>query len=274
MVSVSKGKSRSDNVPVLCWTPPISASLIVAHALCGAIAVIMVQAARGFSTRETALAFYGVYHREPMNQVIHFFGVPGIILSLLVFEFHVGPLFFLVPFHKLVMRLPFIPPHSINWATLYALFYLAFYYSVDRWGAVLYSPVVYGMYAVAAHWTHEDRTAAEADAYSTSTAKGSSSNSRTWLGTGRALRLAGYMHVGCWYTQIHWGHKMVEGAQPAVVQSLGGALTTAPLFAFYEGVWALGFQRELQREVKVLVDQYTRELCGQGVSMRACDALN
>jgi hypothetical protein len=145
MVVVTNGKAKSSesttssrSEPMLCWTPPMSASLILAHALCGLVAFVMADAARGFTTKESALAFYGVYHREPINQLIHFVGVPGIIFSLFVFQFHVGPTFFLVPFHKLTIRgLPAIPPHAVNWATLYAIFYLIFYLSIDQWGAIL-----------------------------------------------------------------------------------------------------------------------------------------
>ena len=70
--------------------------------------------------------------------------------------------------------------------------------------------------------------------------------------------------------QIHPGHKIFEGAQPAVLQSLGGALTSAPLFAYYEAVWAMGLRREMQQEVLIRVDKLRRELCLDGAQMRLC----
>ena len=74
--------------------------------------------------------------------------------------------------------------------------------------------------------------------------------------------------------EIHLGHHIIEGAQPASLQSLGGALTVAPLFAFYEGLWLLGINKELQATTLAMVDQLTRELCTSGaVAMRACGSL-
>lgn len=197
MVTVSK---KSPPTSALCWKPPMTTGLLVAHGVCTAIAAIMVQAARKFQTKESALAFYGVYHREPVNQAIHFLGVPGIIFSLFVFQFHVGPL---LPTPAPVLDLPFVPAHTPNWATLYALFYVVFYYSIDPVGAALYLPVLYAMYAVAARWTCYDRLQQQASS--------SSPFQKSWRGTGRALRGALYVHAFCWYTQIHWGHKIVEG---------------------------------------------------------------
>ena len=79
----------------------------------------------------------------------------------------------------------------------------------------------------------------------------------------------------CWYVQIHLGHKVIEGAQPAVLQSLGGALSVAPLFAFYEGLWFLGINKGLQESTRLLVEEYTQELCARkGIeAMKACSSL-
>jgi uncharacterized membrane protein YGL010W len=266
---ITKRKKKWHEENPLCWSPPVSASLLLAHAACAVVGYVMVKAALQFNDKESALAFYGVYHREPINQVIHFVGVPGIIFSLFAFQFHVGPLFYLVPLGEVTVKAPGIPAHSVNWATLYAAFYAAFYFSVDRWGAALYAPVLYAMYAAAARWTLRDRR----DMMGQSSGSASKQANWSWQGTGRVLRAAGWVHVLSWYAQIHWGHKMAEGAQPAVAQSLGGALTTAPLFAFYELVWAAGYRQSLHRDVKRLVDQYTLELCAQGVDMRACNPI-
>jgi len=52
--------------------------------------------------------------------------------------------------------------------------------------------------------------------------------------------------------------------------SVGGALTSAPLFAYYEGLWYIGLNKQLQDQTKELVDVYTKDLCDNGVVMRAC----
>jgi 2-hydroxy fatty acid dioxygenase len=71
------------------------------------------------------------------------------------------------------------------------------------------------------------------------------------------------VHLLSWYFQIHWGHYLIEGAAPAVWQSVGGALTTAPLFAFYEGLWYVGLQSDLQHRVtRLVVQDYSTLLLG------------
>jgi len=53
---------------------------------------------------------------------------------------------------------------------------------------------------------------------------------------------------------------------------VGGALTSAPLFAFYEGLWYLGIHKGLQDATIELVGEYTRDLCkGGDVVMRVCE---
>jgi uncharacterized membrane protein YGL010W len=88
------------------------------------------------------------------------------------------------------------------------------------------------------------------------------------------MTFAVIVHILSWYVQIHLGHKIFEGAQPAVMQSLGGALTVAPLFAFYEGLWFAGINIDLQNETQQLVEKYTIELCSSGVDMRVCESLS
>ena len=66
------------------------------------------------------------------------------------------------------------------------------------------------------------------------------------------------------------GHKIFEGATPAAVSSLGGALTSAPLFAYYEGLWFFGLNKGLQQQTLDLVQEYTKELCQKGADMRIC----
>jgi uncharacterized membrane protein YGL010W len=66
---------------------------------------------------------------------------------------------------------------------------------------------------------------------------------------------------------------VIEGAQPALMQGLGGALSSAPLFAFYEGLWFFGIRQGFHAQVEELVMEYTKKLCEEGVIMRACASL-
>lgn len=239
-----------------------SSSFVVAHLACLFISFVIIKSFWEFENASRALAFYGVYHRYGWNQVIHFFGVPGIIWSLLIFMVHVP--------------IPIVGGGSVNYANFLAICYNLYYLSIDPLGAVLYAPFIYAMYASAEKLRHDDQTQAEKALKSQGNNNNASTNSSIpWYGTGKSLRFGLLVHVFCWYIQIHLGHEIIEGAKPAVLQGLGGALSVAPLFAFYEGLWAFGINKSLQESTQLLVDQYTQELCSEnGIEfMRACRTL-
>jgi uncharacterized membrane protein YGL010W len=232
--------------------------LMLAHAFAIIVIATIVRAALEFENAEEALAFYGVYHREPWNQFIHFFGVPGILWSILVFLVHLK-----VPFvGELPMVQKLLLGYGLTYGLLLSLFYAVFYLQIDSIGGILYAPFLYIMFASSVYWMQQDQK------------KAAAVGNKSWNGTGRLLWIAFVVHIFSWYIQIHPGHRIIEGAQPASLQSLGGALTVAPLFAFYEGLWLLGINKELQTITLQLVDQYTRELCSSGtVAMRVCQNL-
>ena len=249
MVAVKKEQAK----PILLPTIPSQWSIgyILAHAASIVVVIIVVIAAASFENAFAAMAFYGVYHREPLNQLIHFFGVPVIVWTILIFQSHL-PLTI-----RLTLQWPGVPHHP-TWATVSTAFYLFYYFKIDALGALMYAPIWYLMYSTAVLWTARDQSR-------------STSSLKSWTGTGRVLRLAGLFHGIAWYVQIHPGHKIIEGGQPAILQSVGGALFTGPMFAFYEGIWYLGIRKEFQQRVLTLVDEYTTELCAEGVVMRACE---
>jgi uncharacterized membrane protein YGL010W len=254
--------------------PSFSFSLILAHLFCAGISFVIIKSFFDFQNAQEALGFYGVYHQYGWNQVVHFFGVPGILWSMLVFFIHI--------------KLPFIGTtsststlstasksnnhySSLNYASFIAICYNLFYAHIDKLGAVLYGPIIYMMY-ISAYRTYQhdqkEAAAAAAKAASASSTKDNNksqsqlqSQSHSWYGTGKPLKIALAVHIFCWYIQIHLGHQIIEGAQPAVLKSLGGALSVAPLFAFYEGLWSLGINTSLQESTRILVDQYTKEIC-------------
>ena len=84
------------------------------------------------------------------------------------------------------------------------------------------------------------------------------------------MKLAIALHFLGWGVQIGPGHAYYEGATPAALKSLGGALSSVPLFTYYEGLWFLGLNKELQQRTHALVDQYTVDLCRIGEKMRVC----
>ncbi len=276
-------------------SPP--SSLLIAHTFALITLSIIYNGASSFQNITDALAFYGVYHRHPINQIIHFFGVPCIIWSLLVFLSHLKinlPLLVKVR----VVSLTWLPLlgarsrniqmfHELNYATILTVGYILFYIYLDTYGGLLYLPFAYLMYSTAVSLQIQDQINANEELYnqmkkdddhnvsSVSKSSNYSSNScgsskPSWIGTGRALKISFIIQFLGWYVQIHPGHGIFEGAKPAVMQSIGGALTSAPLFAYYEGLWYLGLNKELQDRTKELVNVYTMKLCTEGIQMRAC----
>jgi uncharacterized membrane protein YGL010W len=244
---------RSPVPPVPGMTP----GFVLSHAFIAGVTVMITHAAASFDDATQTMAFYGVYHREPLNQLIHFWGVPLLVLTVFTFMAHL-PLTAAAQVHGL----PGIPSHYATWATVWFLGYLAFYVSIDLVGTLLYAPFLYGMYAAAVRWTAADQQEAKLE-----------TGRHIWTGTGRLLRITLWLHALAWYVQIHPGHRVIEGAQPAIMQSLGGALSSAPLFAFYEGLWFVGLRKDFQAQVQELVGVYTKQLCDEGVVMRACQSL-
>merc|ERR1712232_1006969 len=78
---------------------------------------------------------------------------------------------------------------------------------------------------------------------------------------GRAGRIALAVHILSWYMQLHPGHAVFERVKPALLTSLVQAITVAPFFAFYEGIWFLGLEQGLQKEVVTLVNATRSNMC-------------
>jgi 2-hydroxy fatty acid dioxygenase len=255
--------------PSVVKSSPSPSLLWMAYAFFSMVFVTCVRSALAFGGPEPALAFYGVYHRHPWNQAIHFVGVPMIIWTLLIMAAHV-PLFPMMGQKQEKSLLTslrvhcggWVQPHPPTWATMMALLYVVFYLRIDVVGALLYTPILMGMYKTAVEWTARCRSR-----------NGGIGKDGPNFSTSRLLTWAMIVHVLGWYVQIHPGHRIIEGAQPAAVANLGAALTTGPLFAFYEGVWYLGFRKQLQRRVLDLVQVYTQQLCEEGSAMRVCATL-
>jgi 2-hydroxy fatty acid dioxygenase len=242
-------------------------SYLLAHVFASVVLTVVVRAAWGFENAEKALAFYGVYHRDPRNQLVHFFGVPGILWSLVVFMTHLP-----FPYFGKFWDVHVPADYSLTYGLVLMMVYLIFYLWIDPLGAIMYAPFLYAMYISSVYMRRSDQKQTVV-VETAGTKVSSSSTSSQWFGTGRLLRLALIVHVYSWYIQIHLGHQVFEGAQPAVMQSLGGALTVAPLFAFYEGLWLVGINKDLQQETLQLVDKYTIDLCSTGLDMRVCKML-
>jgi 2-hydroxy fatty acid dioxygenase len=257
MVAVARKSNNTEKDRFLLPTASGTPSCLVAHLANAAIFTVCVQSVLEFHDSVSAMAFYGVYHREPANQLIHFFGVPFILWTLLICSSHV-----VLSSRVVISGLPWIAPHHPSWALLWVILYSAFYLHIDVTGAMLFTPMIYFMYMTAIEWAVNDQRKYLQQ-----------NGTMHWMGTGRLLKYAVLVHILSWYLQIHPGHHIIEGAAPASLANLGGALTSAPLFAFYEGVWFLGFRKQFQQKVLERVGTYTQELCVQGARIRVCESL-
>lgn len=201
------------------------------------------------------LAFYGTFHQDPLNQWIHFFGVPGILWSLFLFFAHLPLL------GQKVIKIsgPGIPCHNVTYSSLLAAAYTVYYLYVDPIGGVLYFPVTYLKYVTVVRMVINDQR--------TSTKK---FDMPRWYGTGRLLWIALFTQFLSWYLQIHLGHHFLEGSKPAILTSIGPTFTIAPLFAYYEGIWKLGINTGLQNQTLRLIAENTARLCRDGSTMRIC----
>ena len=192
-------------------------SFIIAHIVGLALLTLILQGFLSFSSITDALGFYGVYHRDPTNQIIHFFGVPIIIWSMIVFLAHLNIPFippnvtlklpgsgtkphrvtyaavvvFLahlnVPFisPNVTLKLPGTKPHRVTYAAIVVVIYIGFYLYLDSFGGILYAPFAYGMYVTAVNFTMKDQTKALRELKQTQTQKQNNSkiNTAPWSGT-------------------------------------------------------------------------------------------
>jgi len=200
----------------------------------------------------SALAFYGSYHQDPMNQLIHFIFVPMLLWSFIMM-FHYVPLLGCFGSQDLTLF-----GHRLTYGTIVAVAY-PLYYSVllDPVCGSMYSVVVLAFYLSAMLLIE----APPRDAVAVAKKSDAPSSRKRASSTTKAFRIA----VGCqllgWYMQLHPGHGVFEGVKPALLDALGQSFSVAPLFAFYEGVWAAGLHRELHAQTATLVSERRAAMC-------------
>ncbi|KAF5827593.1 hypothetical protein DUNSADRAFT_400 [Dunaliella salina] len=160
------------------------------------------------------LEFYAQYHRNPVNKAIHFFFIPTIFWSVLVWVSFIPIAFDVFGF-------------QINAPILLAASYSLFYTTLDplaglSWAALVAYPLCKAALAFAS--------------------------------VPNALAWAAGLHVFSWYMQIHPGHAIFEKRKPALMDSLVQAFATAPLFVWLELLFLLGYQRGMQQELDKRVE--------------------
>ena len=162
-------------------------------------------------------SFYGAYHSDKTNQLIHLFCVPAIYATSIFFLTR-------VPLPRALLVAAGAPAAAATAALPAALAYGAYY--------LYLSPTPLGAsaaaLAVGALWG--------ADAWSRA------------LGA-RAMPLALAVHVGSWLAQFV-GHGVFEGRAPALLDNLVQALVMAPFFVLTETLMHCGLLQGLARDVE------------------------
>ena len=175
-------------------------------------------------------------HTPP--QLIHFIFVPLIALTLCVWLALVSPSTRPLPLPS------WLPPTlraaaSPNAALAAVAAYSAYYMALDpgagvSWAAVIGLPT----WLAATHWALT-RPAS-------------------------AARETAVAHAASWAAQVVFGHALIEGRRPALIDSLAQSLVLAPLFAWVEFLFAVGYRPPLKRAVDagVAADARARRVSG------------
>ena len=140
---------QSDRTP---WA--FSPLIILTHGFAIFMLYAIIRGILSFSTLRHEMAFYGTFHRDPFNQVIHILDYPLIVSSLFIIFAHLS-----IPSipSGTNIHMPFIKNHQFNYATIATSLYLVFYLYLDFFGGVLYAPLLYFLYAVANNLTAKDQ---------------------------------------------------------------------------------------------------------------------
>eukprot|EP00474_Spongospora_subterranea_P009032 CRZ09490.1 hypothetical protein [Spongospora subterranea] len=161
------------------------------------------------------LVFYGSYHNNKWNQLIHVVCVPAIFFSLCIGLCYTGPL--LNNSDSVLFR------YMNGAAVCYAVF-AVLYFCLDIIGAAVANSALLAC-LIAANFCYDS------------------------FGPGLAWKYALAVHILSWALQIV-GHVYIEKRNPAFMDSFFQSLFLAPLFVCTEMVFLCGFRPKLRRDVE------------------------
>merc|ERR1712038_777973 len=154
-----------------------STSYFLAHTFSIVLLTLIVKSFISYSSITDALAFYGVYHRNPINQLIHFVGVPASVWSMMIIQSHLN-----VPLISFTVNIPGTSPHKATYSTLIFAIYTLCYLYLDPYGGLFFFPFIYVLYITSTSLTLKDKKEAKLQKGNGANAKPSSTVS--WTGTG------------------------------------------------------------------------------------------
>lgn len=164
---------------------------------------------------EKQLTFYGAYHHNTVNIIIHMICVPLILFSAFEIASNYGPFFTLPSW----LQIPYLEPNLGTFAAL-------------TWGAlyVLLEPVAGTVLALICLATAGGLNYLRVESSAPTT------------------KVAIAVHAVSWIAQFI-GHGSFEGRAPALLDNLFQAIFLAPLFVWLEFLFMIGYRPELKKRV-------------------------
>jgi len=163
------------------------------------------------------LTFYGAYHANRINVLIHIICVPILLWTFQVLVSQL-PVPSLLPVVHYTLGDYFC--FDLNWAAIHAGLYLAYYIILEPVAALLYAPQLAA-------------SVLTATAYS----RGSDH-----------IFNAAILHIASWVAQI-LGHGLAEKRAPALVDNLIGAVVLAPFFVHLEILFGFGYRPAMHKRI-------------------------
>jgi len=163
------------------------------------------------------LTFYGAYHSNRINIFIHIICVPILLWTFQVLASQLPvPSFVPAIHHTFNDYLSF----DLNWVTIHAGLYLAYYLALEPVAALLYAPqLVVSVLTATAYSRSKDH-----------------------------IFNAAILHGASWIAQF-LGHGLAEKRAPALLDNLVGAVVLAPFFVHLEVLFGLGYRPDMHKRI-------------------------
>eukprot|EP01095_Lingulamoeba_sp_RSL-Kostka_P003998 TRINITY_DN15104_c0_g1_i1.p1 TRINITY_DN15104_c0_g1~~TRINITY_DN15104_c0_g1_i1.p1 ORF type:complete len:193 (-),score=44.61 TRINITY_DN15104_c0_g1_i1:152-730(-) len=172
------------------------------------------------------LAFYGSYHNNNINVVIHTIFVPTLVFTAMVMLAGFGPIY--------NIEVPDCVENFIiiNVSFVLLVVYCIYYVALALKEGATWSVFMVLMWLGSNYWISEQ-------------------------GMG-AVKLAAVIHVVSWAFQFI-GHGVFEGRKPALLDNLLQSLVLAPLFVWFHILFHFGMSSDIEKEINVLVEKNIAE---------------
>ncbi|KAF6742623.1 hypothetical protein DFP72DRAFT_937848 [Ephemerocybe angulata] len=163
------------------------------------------------------LTFYGAYHSNKVNVLIHIVCVPFILWSAYALAAPAPVPEFFPKIHYVINEYLVF---DLNWPAVAAAAYLGYYFVLEPFAALLYAPQIALSLLSATAFSYKPNHAL----------------------------YAGALHAFTWIAQFY-GHGVHEGRAPALLDNLVGALVLAPFFVHLEILFKLGYRPEMHKRI-------------------------